>query len=214
MTFNTILFDLDGTLTDPYPGISQSITYALEKMNAPALDAQTLTTFIGPPLLQSFQEVCGFTEQQAHEALEYYRERFSTKGLYENSVYDGISDLLSSLKNSGKTLAVATSKPTVFAERILNHFQLTQYFDVIVGSNLDGTRNEKNEVIHEVLTQLNIIANESIIMIGDRKHDILGAQKEGIQSIGVLYGYGSFEEIQQAGATYIVEKVEDILPLL
>ena len=214
MTYQTILFDLDGTVTDPYLGISKSIAYALEKMKSPALDAQTLATFIGPPLLQSFQDICGFTEQQAHKALGYYRERFASKGLYENSVYPGIPDLLSSLKNSGKTLAIATSKPTVFAEKILHHFHLDQYFSVIVGSNLDGTRNAKNEVIHEVLSQLNGIANESIIMIGDRKHDIIGAQKEGIQSVGVLYGYGSLEEIQQSGATYIVEKVADILSLL
>lgn len=214
MTYQTVLFDLDGTLTDPYPGISKSIAYALEKMKAPALDVQTLVTFIGPPLLQSFQEICGFTEKQAFEALGYYRERFAIEGLYENSVYAGIPELLNSLKKSGKTLAVATSKPTVFAEKILHHFRLAQYFDVIVGSNLDGTRNAKNEVIHEVLTQLNVMTTESIIMIGDRKHDILGAQKEGIQSIGVLYGYGSLEEIQQSDATYIVKEVADILSLL
>lgn len=124
MAYQTILFDLDGTLTDPYPGISKSIAYALEKMEAPALDAQTLVTFIGPPLLQSFQEICEFTENQAIEAVGYYRERFAIKGLYENSVYAGIPELLSSLKKSGKTLAVATSKPTVFAEKILHHFQL------------------------------------------------------------------------------------------
>lgn len=214
MAYQTILFDLDGTLTDPYPGITKSITYALEKMKAPALDTQTLASFIGPPLLQSFQEICGFSENEANEALGYYRERFAIKGLYENSVYSGIPELLKNLKNSGKTLAVATSKPTIFAEKILDHFQLAQYFTVIVGSNLDGSRNEKSEVIHEVLTHLNVVANESIIMIGDRKHDLIGAQKEGIQSIGVLYGYGSLEEIAQTGATFIVESVEGMLSIL
>lgn len=214
MAYQTILFDLDGTLTDPYLGISKSIAYALEKMNAPALDPQTLASFIGPPLLQSFQDLCGFSEKQANEALGYYRERFSNKGLYENSVFTGVTELLRTLKNSGKTLAVATSKPTIFAKKILDHFQLAQYFTVIVGSNLDGSRNEKSEVIHEVLTQLNIVANESIIMIGDRKHDLIGAQKECIQSIGVLYGYGSLEEIEQTSATFIVESVEDLLSIL
>lgn len=214
MAYQTIVFDLDGTLTDPYPGISKCIAHALEKMKAPALDPLTLASFIGPPLLQSFQETCGFSEKQADEALGYYRERFAIKGLYENSVYTGISELLRSLKNSGKTLAVATSKPTIFAEKILDHFQLAQYFTVIIGSNLDGSRNEKSDVIHEVLAQLNVVDKESIIMIGDREHDIIGAQKEGIQSIGVLYGYGSVEEIEQTGATFIVECVEDLLSIL
>ncbi len=151
MNFEYILFDLDGTLTDPKDGITRSITYALDKLNATSLDEQILESFIGPPLMDSFCEVCGFDQQKAEKAIEYYRERFQEVGLYENKVYPGIEELLSLLKEKGAKLAVATSKPTIFAEKIVNHFKLKQYFDVIVGSNLDGTRTAKNEVIHEAL---------------------------------------------------------------
>ena len=210
MNYQYILFDLDGTLTNPHSGITRSVAYALEKMQVPALDEVTLTSFIGPPLLESFQVICGFYEKQAHQAVAYYRERFSVTGLYENEVFPGIVELLESLKEQERTLALATSKPTVFAERILDHFDLAKYFDVIVGSNLDGTRTDKHEVIQEVLVQLGSPTKEAVVMIGDRKHDIIGAQKEGIASIGVQYGFGSMEELKAEKPNVIVQTVQEL----
>lgn len=206
--FEYILFDLDGTLTDPKEGITRSIAYALEKLNATSLDEQTLESFIGPPLMESFCEVCGFDHDKAEKAIEYYRERFQQVGLYENKVYPGIEALLSELKKKGAKLAVATSKPTIFAEEILNHFNLKQYFDVVVGSNLDGTRSAKNEVIQEALKQLSFPPKEKVVMIGDRKYDMIGAKKEGISSIGVCYGYGSQEELKMEEAMHIVQDIQ------
>lgn len=206
--FEYILFDLDGTLTDPKEGITRSIAYALEKLNATSLDEQTLESFIGPPLMESFCEVCGFDHDKAEKAIEYYRERFQQVGLYENKVYSGIEALLSELKKKGAKLAVATSKPTIFAEEILNHFNLKQYFDVVVGSNLDGTRSAKNEVIQEALKQLSFPPKEKVVMIGDRKYDMIGAKKEGISSIGVCYGYGSQEELKMEEAMHIVQDIQ------
>lgn len=206
--FEYILFDLDGTLTDPKEGITRSIAYALEKLNATSLDEQTLESFIGPPLMESFCEVCGFDHDKAEKAIEYYRERFQQVGLYENKVYSGIEALLSELKKKGAKLALATSKPTIFAEEILNHFNLKQYFDVVVGSNLDGTRSAKNEVIQEALKQLSFPPKEKVVMIGDRKYDMIGAKKEGISSIGVCYGYGSQEELKMEEAMHIVQDIQ------
>lgn len=210
MSFEYILFDLDGTLTDPKEGITRSIAYALEKLNEESIDEQTLESFIGPPLMESFCEVCGFDHQKAEKAIEYYRERFKQVGLYENKVYPGIDELLSLLKKKGVKLAVATSKATIFADEIVKHFKLKQYFDVVVGSNLDGTRSAKNEVIHEVLKQLSFPPKESVVMIGDRKYDIIGAQKEGISSIGVCYGYGSQEELELAKPMDIVQDIQEL----
>ncbi|MEX3622939.1 HAD family hydrolase [Viridibacillus arvi] len=210
MIYQYILFDLDGTLTDPKVGITKSVAYALDKMNIEVVDYSKLDLFIGPPLQESFQAYYGLNERQANEAIGYYRERFKQLGLYENEVYPGIKTLLETLKKKGKTLAVATSKPTVFAEKILQHFKLAQYFDVIVGSNLDGTRIAKAEVIHEVLLQLSSPDKSEIIMIGDRKHDLIGAKKECIANIGVLYGYGSKEELALEEPTYIVSNIEEL----
>ncbi|WP_397536847.1 HAD-IA family hydrolase [Rummeliibacillus pycnus] len=210
MRFEYILFDLDGTLTDPKEGISKSIAYALKKLNSVSLDEQTLELFIGPPLMESFCEFCGFDPQKAEKAIEYYRERFQQVGLYENKVYPGIDELLSLLKKKGVKLAVATSKLTIFAEEILNYFNLNQYFDVVVGSNLDGTQSAKHEVIQEVLKQLSSPSKQSVVMIGDRKYDIIGAQKEGITSIGVCYGYGSREELELAKPEGIVQDIQEL----
>ncbi|QOV12202.1 HAD family hydrolase [Viridibacillus arvi] len=214
MNYQYILFDLDGTLTDPKVGITKSVAYALDKMNIEVVDYPKLDLFIGPPLQESFLAYYGLNERQANEAIGYYRERFKQHGLYENEVYPGIKTLLETLKKKGKTLAVATSKPTVFAEKILQHFKLAQYFDVIVGSNLDGTRIEKAEVIHEVLLQLSSPDKSEIIMIGDRKHDLIGAKQEGIANIGVLYGYGSKEELALEEPTYIVSNIEELDSIL
>jgi phosphoglycolate phosphatase len=209
-SFQYILFDLDGTLTDPAVGITNSIIHALKKYKIDVNDRTELYKFIGPPLGESFMKYFGFTEEEAARAIEYYREYFGVKGLFENVVYDGIEDLLNYLKDDGKVLMVATSKPQIFAEQILAHFNIAKYFSFIAGSNLDGTRIKKAEVIEYALASLNITDFSKAIMVGDREHDIIGAKTVGIKSIGVLYGYGSFEELVNAGANYIAETVEDI----
>ena len=208
--FQYILFDLDGTLTDPAVGITNSIMYALKKYNIKVNDRSEMYKFIGQPLLESFMKYYGFTEEEGKKAIEYYREYFGVKGLFENIIYDGIKDLLKSLKDNGKILLVATSKPQVFAEQILVHFKLDKYFSFIAGSNLDGTRIKKAEVIEYALEGLNITELTKTIMVGDREHDIRGAKTIGIKSIGVLYGYGSKEELVNADADYIVQSVSEI----
>ncbi len=205
---NTILFDLDGTLTDPMIGITKSVQYALKKYGIIEEDLWNLTKFIGPPLSHSFREFYGFSEEESHKAVEYYREYFAPTGKFENVVYDGIPEMLDTLKKAGFTLAVATSKPEVFAKDILEHFDLEKYFDFVGGALLNG-RTDKAEVITYVLENLKAQKAE-VIMIGDREHDIIGATKNGIDSIGVLYGYGDMEEHRKAGAGKIVETVEEL----
>lgn len=212
--YDVILFDLDGTLTDPADGIINSVIYALSKYNISVDDRRSLYKFIGPPLLDSFMEYYGFSESQAYEAIEFYRERFRAKGMFENSVYNGIEELLISLKNKGKRLIVATSKPEEFSVKILEHFNLSQYFEFIAGSNLDGSRSAKADVITYALESCGINDKSGAIMIGDRKHDIIGANAVGLDSIGVLFGYGDLEELKAAGATYIADSVDDINKLL
>ena len=209
-----ILFDLDGTITDPKIGITSSVAYALNKFDINVENLDTLCKFIGPPLKDSFMEYYNFSEEDAEQAILYYRERFQDKGIYENFLYENFEDMLIRLKNQGKTLLIATSKPTVFAERILEHFNLRQYFDFVGGSNFDGTRTNKAEVIFHVLKENSISDLSNAIMIGDRKHDIIGAKKAGLQSVGVLYGYGNYEELEAAGADYIVKTVEELSTLL
>jgi phosphoglycolate phosphatase len=212
--YDVILFDLDGTLTDPKLGITQSVQYSLASfgINEPCLD--NLDKFIGPPLKDSFKEFYGFDDYKADEAIIKYREYFSVKGMYENIVYPLIPKLLDALSVQGRTLVVATSKPTVFAEKILEHFELAKYFSLVVGSNLDGSRVKKGEVIQCALEEMGLKDYDKIVMIGDRKHDIIGAKEVEIDSIGVMYGYGSREEFEAADATYIVDSVSDLEQLL
>ena len=212
--YDYILFDLDGTLTDPAVGITKSVAYALEKFGIEVSDITQLNHFIGPPLLDSFMECYGFDKEKAQTAIDYYRERFRVKGLYENVVYDGIPEMLRVLKDSGKKLILATSKPEPFAKEILRHFGLEEYFDYAAGSNFDGTRTAKAEVIEYALERAGITDKSAAVMIGDREHDIIGANKTGLDSIGVLYGYGSREELEAAGATFIAENVTDIVKLI
>ena len=214
MEQNYILFDLDGTLTDPKVGITGSVAYALESFGIHIENHDDLCCFIGPPLLDSFMEYYGMSEEDANRAIAKYRERFSVTGLFENEVYDGIPQLLRQLKDAGKTLIIATSKPAVFSQRILDHFDLSQYFTFLSGSELDGTRNDKAEVIAYALEQCGITDLSQVIMIGDRKHDIIGARKNGLPCIGVLYGYGDRAEHESAGADYIVETVDELKALL
>lgn len=214
--YSTYLFDLDGTLTDPKEGITKCVQYALSYFGIQEPDLDRLLCFIGPPLHESFMVYYGFSEEKARAAVDKYRERFKTIGMYENGVYEGIPNMLELLSKSGKTLAVATSKPTVFAEPILEKYGIRQYFKKVVGSELDGTRSDKAEVIEEVLKQLSIPIEKrsKVIMIGDRRHDILGAKKCGIASIGVQFGYAEDNELSDAGADYIVDTVEELKNLL
>lgn len=212
--YQTILFDLDGTLTDPGEGITNSVAYALEKFEIKNEDRSQLYKFIGPPLKDSFMEFYGFSEEDALKAIAYYRERFREKGMFENMVYDGIVELLSKLKYAGKKLIVATSKPEEFTLTILKHFDLLQYFDYVAGATMDGSRSEKEEIIHYALEHCQIENLDETVMVGDRKFDILGAKANGIDSIGVLFGYGSLEELEIAGATYIVDSPEMVEKLV
>lgn len=205
-----ILFDLDGTLTDPAVGITKSVNYALESFGVYTEKLNDLCKFIGPPLKDSFMHFCGFDETKALQAIEKYREYFRDKGIFENELIHGIDSLLKRLTASGKRLIVATSKPKIFADIILKHFDLMKYFDIVIGSELDGTRVNKSEVIQCALEEAEIKELDSVVMIGDREHDVIGAKASGIDSIGVLFGYGTTEELQSAGATLLVKTVEEL----
>lgn len=212
--YSCILFDLDGTVTDPKIGITKSVAYALRHFGITVDDLNALTPFIGPPLKDSFMEYYRFTEPQAAEAVSKYREYFGKTGLYENAVYPGMEDLLRELRAVKKTVLIATSKPTVFATEILRHFQLLPYFDGVFGSELSGERSRKGEVIAYALHRQGITDKTRAIMVGDRKHDMIGAKETGLASVGVLYGYGTAAELQEAGADFIVERVDGLAELL
>jgi phosphoglycolate phosphatase len=208
-----ILFDLDGTLTASGPGIISSVRYALAAMGQPELDDEALGRFIGPPLLDSFRDFCGFDPAEVVVAIAAYREYYATDGQYENAVYDGIPELLAGLRDAGRTLAVATSKAEVFAESILEHFGLTGHFATIVGSELDGRRTAKADIITEALARLDR-PTTGTVMIGDRSHDVRGAVTVGVGSIGVLWGYGDDAELTAAGADALATTPPDLLGLL
>ena len=208
--YDIILFDLDGTLTDSSLGIINSIIYALNKYGISVEDTAKLRKFLGPPLHESFKEFYGFDDEKAMEAVKYYREYFSTKGLLENEVYDGIYELLKCLLDNGKRLILATSKPQQFTDRIMCHFDLAKYFEFVAGSNMDGTRSKKADVIEYALQKCKIKDKSRVVMVGDRKHDIIGANAVGIDSIGVEYGYGDYDELNTAGATQIAKTVSDL----
>lgn len=209
--YEYILFDLDGTLTDPGIGITNSVAYALKRWNIEVEDRKSLYRFIGPPLQDSFREYYGFSQEDALRAVDVYREYFREKGLYENEVYPGVEKLLQVLKEQGKTLILATSKPEEFAVRILRHFGLDRYFTVMAGATMDPSRSKKGDVIAYALRESGVTEVSKAVMIGDREHDIFGAKQNGLDSIGVLFGYGDREELEKAGATYIAATVEDIL---
>ena len=199
-----ILWDLDGTLTDPMIGITTCVQYALRHLGIEVKDLQELCPFIGPPLLDSFQEFYCLSEAQAQEAILKYRER----------LYPGIPELLDRLCQAGKTMMVATSKPEVFARKILDHFQLAAYFSFVGGATLDGVRSTKEEVINYVLKTNEVVSLSEVIMVGDRKFDILGAKHAGVSSVGCVYGYGSREELETAGADYVVDSIGELQNLL
>ena len=211
--YNVILFDLDGTLTDPKGGITKSVQYALRKMGIIEENLDDLLKFIGPPLTESFRDYYGMDESDTWEAIKFYREYFTDKGMLDNEIFPGIPELLSNLRSRGHNLGVATSKPTVYSEVILKHFEIDNYFSVVIGSNLDGTRMIKSEIIEFALKTLQVPELEKVIMIGDRKHDIIGAKQNNIDSIGVVFGYGSREELERAGATYLANTVGELAGL-
>lgn len=209
-----LLFDLDGTLTNPQEGITKCVQHALKAFQIDEPDLEKLIPFIGPPLIQSFMDFYGFTEDQARQAVAVYRERFGTVGLFENFPYPGIQEMLKQLQAQGKILAVASSKPGVYVHRILEKFELAQYFQVIEGSNLDGTRVDKKEVIAEVLAQLGNPSSNQLLMIGDRKFDVIGAREMGFGCVGVRFGFAAPSELEESGALYIAETVDDLTQYL
>ncbi len=207
--YDIILFDLDGTLSDSQPGIKKGIEYALSKYGI-TLEAEEIRKFLGPPIRDSFRDFCNFNDEQCEQAVEYYREYYGERGLFENELYPGMKELLDRLKNKGKRLLIATSKPEAYTYRIVEHFGITDYFEVIAGSTMDGSRNRKVDVIRYALDHAGVKDVSAAVMIGDRQYDILGANEVGMDSIGVLYGYGDYDELKNAGAVYLSETVEEI----
>lgn len=203
-----LLFDLDGTLTNSKEGITKCVQYALRAFGIDEPDLDKLVPFIGPPLRQSFIEFYGFSEEEAIKAVDIYRERFSTVGLFENFPYPGITAMLQQLQAQGRVMAVASSKPTVFVKQILEKFELAQYFTVIEGSNMDGSRVDKKEVIAEVLQQLGNPPAGQLLMIGDRKFDVIGAREMGFACVGVRFGFAAPGELEDSGAVYVAETVQ------
>lgn len=216
MNYQYILFDLDGTITESGPGIINSVYYALTKMGYEVTDKDDLKKFIGPPLTDSMQKYYGMNEEEALQAVVYYREYFSETGIFENSVYNGFIEALKALKEQGKILAIATSKPEEYAKRIADKFGFTDYFKGIYGATMDGSLVKKADVIHYALKSLGISEKEytQVLMVGDRNHDILGAKANGLDSMGVLYGYGDREELEAAGADYLAETPQDVAKLI
>lgn len=215
--YKVVLFDLDGTLTDSREGICKSVQHALIKMGLPAPELKELECFIGPPLKTSFREFYGIEGEDAVRATSYYRERYSVVGKYENMPYPGIAELLKDLKEAGYILAVASSKPEVYVEDILKHFDLYEYFHYVTGSDMEGKRGEKEDVIEEAFRRMGLEPEERrkhAVMVGDRHFDINGAKFFGIDSIGVTYGFAKEGELKEAGATYVVDTVEELKELL
>ena len=208
--FDYIFFDLDGTLTDPALGITNSFKHALEYFGLEIPSYEKLCSFIGPPLVDTFRTQFGFSDEKASLGVVKYREYFAEKGLLENSVYPGIPNLLSDLKDAGKKLVVATSKPEEYSIRIIEHFGLAPYFENVCGSLMDESRSKKDQVIEYALERNKIGDRSKVLMVGDRKHDILGAKKTGLKSCGVLFGYGSLEELNAAGADYIAGDMAEL----
>lgn len=212
--YSYCFFDLDGTLTDPGIGITNSVIYSLKKLGIEEKDRTELFKFIGPPLIESYIKYYGFSEEQAEKAVFYYREYFRETGILENKLYEGIIELLEKLKAQKKILVLATSKPEEFVVRILKHFDIYKYFEFVGAATMDGSRSKKKDIIKYAIDNLNIKDKSEIIMIGDREQDILGAKDNDVDSIGVLYGYGAYEELVNAGAKYVVKEPGEIMSIV
>jgi len=209
MHYQNILFDLDGTLTDPREGITRSVQFALSRLGIDEPDLRALEHFIGPPLLQCFMHSYELDEATAWQAVAHYRERFAEVGLYENRVFAGVDPLLQLLQAQGRRLYIATSKPTLFAEQIARHFDFARHFEVVYGSELDGTRTDKVELIRHLLEQEGLSA-AGCLMIGDRKHDLIGARRNGVDAAAVGYGFGSAEELRAEAPTYHFQTLAEL----
>lgn len=212
--YNTVLFDLDGTIINSEKGILNSVEYALNKYGATMPDRSTLNFFLGPPLEDSFMKLLNTTPEQAQILVKYYREYYPEKGIFEVELYDGIAQLLKKIKATGRKIVLATSKPEEFAARILKHLEIDGFFDVISGATFDNTRSDKPSVIAYALKCCGITDCSTAVMVGDRKYDCIGAENFGMDSIGVLYGFGDREELEGAGAKYIAETPKDIFKYL
>lgn len=212
--FNAVLFDLDGTITDPALGITNSVMYALKKHGYAVPERKELYFFIGPPLADSFMKYCSISRDKANEMVATYREYFADKGLFENELIPHTKELLGALRENNITVGLATSKPLVFAEKILEYFDIESFFDIKVGSNLDGSLTNKAEVIAEALRRLPGCDKAKTAMVGDRRYDIIGANHNGIVPIGVLCGYGDEKELKAAGAEYIAKDLKELKKLI
>lgn len=210
--YKAIFFDLDGTLTESGEGITKSVQYALEKIGKPEENLEKLKVFVGPPLMEQFMKYARVDEETGRKAVEYYRERYEVKGIFENRPYDGVEDMLQELKRRGYILAVASSKPEYYVTKILDYFNLSSYFDVVVGSEMNGARTSKAEVIEEALKRIKMSdKRQEVLMVGDKEHDVLGARAAGLDCVAVAYGYGTKEELTEAKPLKIVDSVDELL---
>ena len=214
MSYKYILFDLDGTLTESGPGIANSVAYALNKYGIKVDDVKELYKFVGPPLTDSFEKFYGFSKEKAVEATGFFREYFKDKGIFENSPYEGVLDMLKTLKNAGKILIIATSKPEPFAIRIAEHFGFMENLTLICGSTFDGAVVKKADSIRNVMAKIPEINGDNAVMVGDRLHDVEGAHQCGLKCAGVLHGYGSEEELREAGADFIFLSSKELTEFL
>ena len=212
--YDIVLFDLDGTLTDPGMGITNSVAHALRRWGIEVPPRSELYKFIGPPLADSFAKYYGFSMEDAEKSVEYYREYFRDKGLYENEIYPGAEEMLKRLKAEGKKVVLATSKPEEFAKRILSYFKIDGYFDFVAGASMDSSRNRKGDVIAYALESIGNPDKSVVVMVGDREHDILGAKENDLASIGVTFGYGDRAELEKAGADHIVDTFDEIFDIV
>ena len=211
-----VLFDLDGTLTESGEGIMKSVQYALRKLGKEAPDWRELRAFVGPPLIGMFMQYAGFDRETAEQGVVYYREYFQEKGIFENALYPGIKEMLESFKKQGLALGIASSKPEPYVLKVTDYFDITKYFDVITGSTMAETRTKKSEVIEEALRRYapEEDIRENAVMVGDKSHDILGAREAGLRCVGVLYGYGTKEEIEGAEPFAVAGTVEELSEIL
>lgn len=209
-----VFFDLDGTLTDPGEGITNSVAYSLKKNGIEPPPREELYKFIGPPLVDSYMKYYGFDSDKARCAVDIYREYFRDRGIFENELYDGVIELLKVFTKAEKKIVLATSKPEPFAKTILSHFGLDKYFHFVAGALMDETRTKKGDVIRYALSQCGEPPRDSVIMVGDREHDIIGAKENSLRSIGVLYGYGSSDELSKAGADFIAKTPTDVAEII
>lgn len=213
--YQYLLFDLDGTLTNPKEGITKSVQYALRHFGIDVADPDVLTPYIGPPLIPSFMEFHGLTQEQAPEALQVYRRRFDSVGLFENEVLDGVPEMLRALKQKCRFMAVASSKPEAYVIKILKHFDLLQYFDEVVGASMDEKLSSKKDIIREALHRMGKAPGDrDILMIGDRMHDVEGAKKCSLDSLGIYTGFAPEGELEDAGATYVFHTIKEMADFL